>query len=230
MTLWFGHTETSTAEAPVYAGIPNGLSVSELGQYSDRSYVWGLKTMPNWNTVNDKTSNFKVVVRQQVMNYAEVCLLKAEAALRGYAGAGNAEQNYLAGIQASFDGERASVDAGLYSTDQDETYKTTGSVAWNSVSDFEGHLNQIITQKWLAVYPNGVEAWSEFRRTGYPKLSPVKQSLEPTIKAENGEFIKKLRYVDDELRENPNATSSELNQGKGDGLNVRVWWDTKRYK
>ena len=150
--------------------------------------------------------------------------------MRGYAGAGNAEQNYLAGIQASFDGERASVDAGLYSTDQDETYKTTGSVAWNSVSDFEGHLNQIITQKWLAVYPNGVEAWSEFRRTGYPKLSPVKQSLEPTIKAENGEFIKKLRYVDDELRENPNATSSELNQGKGDGLNVRVWWDTKRYK
>lgn len=230
MTLWFGHTETSTAEAPVYAGIPNGLSVSELGQYPDRSYVWGLKTMPNWNTVNDKTSNFKALVRQQIMNYAEVCLLKAEAALRGYAGAGSAEQNYLAGIQASFDGERSSVDAGLYSTEQDETYKTTGSVAWNSVSDFEGHLNQIITQKWLAVYPNGVEAWSEFRRTGYPKLSPVKHSLEPTVKAENGEFIKKLRYVDDELRENPNATSSGLNQGKGDGLNVRVWWDTKRYK
>ena len=122
------------------------------------------------------------------------------------------------------------MDKDLYSTEEDEAYKTTGSVAWSSASDFEGHLKQIITQKWLAVYPNGVEAWSEFRRTGYPVLNPVKQSLEPKIKAENGEFIKKLRYVDDELRENPNATSSALNQGKGDGLHVRVWWDTGRYK
>ena len=230
MTLWFGHTETSTVDEPVYAGIPNGLPASELGQYPDRSYVWGAMTMPNWNTEHNKEGNFKVLIRQRIMNYAEVCLLKAEAALRNYAGAGNAEQNYLAGIQASFDAERSTVDKDLYSTEEDEAYKTTGSVAWSSASDFEGHLKQIITQKWLAVYPNGVEAWSEFRRTGYPVLNPVKQSLEPKIKAENGEFIKKLRYVDDELRENPNATSSALNQGKGDGLHVRVWWDTGRYK
>ena len=87
-----------------------------------------------------------------------------------------------------------------------------------------------MTQKWLALYPNGVEAWTEFRRTGYPKLTPVKLSLDPSINADKGEFIKKLRYVDDELRENPNATKKSLNDGKGDGSNVRVWWDTGRYK
>jgi hypothetical protein len=37
--------------------------------------------------------------------------------------------------------------------------------------------------------------------------------------------------VDDERRENEaNALSSSNNQGQGDGLNVRVWWDTGRYK
>ena len=63
------------------------------------------------------------------------------------------------------------------------------------------------------------------------KLNPVKQSLEPTINPANNEFIKKLRYVDNELSNNKEyATDPTLNGGKGDGLSVRVWWDTARYK
>ncbi|MCI5931263.1 MAG: SusD/RagB family nutrient-binding outer membrane lipoprotein, partial [Prevotella sp.] len=52
--------------------------------------------------------------------------------------------------------------------------------------------------------------------------------LESTLPA--GTFVKKLRYTDDELRENPNASDKTLNQNQGDGMNVRVWWDTKKYK
>ena len=37
--------------------------------------------------------------------------------------------------------------------------------------------------------------------------------MESTINAANGEFVKKLRYVDDELRENPNASDKSLNGG-----------------
>lgn len=85
-----------------------------------------------------------------------------------------------------------------------------------------------MTQKWLALYPDGNEAWAEFRRTGLPELTPVVTSLESTLPA--GTFVKKLRYTDDELRENPNASDKTLNQNQGDGMNVRVWWDTKRYK
>ena len=234
MTMWFGHTQGSTAAAPEFKGIPNGLSTSALGTYdaNDRSYVWGLQTMPNWNTKDNSESSFCVAMRQKVMTYAEVCLLKAEAALRGWNGAGDAKTNYLAGIKASIEAERAIVaDPTLCPADNDQTYMTTGKVEWKDGAEFEMHLEQIITQKWLALYPNGTEAWTEFRRTGYPKLTPVAQSMEPTINAANGEFIKKLRYVDDELRENPNASDKSLNGGKGDGLNVRVWWDAgNRYK
>ena len=46
-----------------------------------------------------------------------------------------------------------------------------------------------------------------------------------------GEFIKKIRYCDAEYRDNTgNVEDPSLNQGQGDGMNVRVWWDTNRYK
>ena len=84
---------------------------------------------------------------------------------------------------------------------------------------------------WLEVEILADEAWAECRRTGYPILNPVVLSLDPNINPANGEFIKKLRYVDNELTNNKeNAENLALNGGKGDGLNVRVWWDTARYK
>ena len=34
--------------------------------------------------------------------------------------------------------------------------------------------DRIITQKWIAMFPEGCEAWAEQRRTGYPRLFPVR--------------------------------------------------------
>ena len=229
-TMWFGHTTGSKADAPEFKGVPNGLSADQLAAYpaSQRSYVWGYQAMPLWNSADNSESSFDISKRQKVMDYSEVCFLKAEAALRGWAGAGDAKANYEAGIQASLDFERTGVDAKYYTTDNDKTYITTGKVAWGAETTTDGHFKQIMTQKWLALYPDGNEAWAEFRRTGLPELTPVVTSLESTLPA--GTFVKKLRYTDDELRENPNASDKTLNQNQGDGMNVRVWWDTKKYK
>lgn len=41
---------------------------------------------------------------------------------------------------------------------------------WNDADTDEKKLQRIITQKYLALYPNAVEAWTEYRRTGYPYL------------------------------------------------------------
>lgn len=223
-----------------FQGVPNGLSTADvaLEQYDNKhnsgiwGYMWGFK----WNSLQpDPTASLPgshdVCPPLIVMNYSEVCFLKAEAALRGWAGAGSAKDNYENGIRASFDDMRALAPTGSYTTENDETYITTGDVKWNEADDFEAALEKIITQKWLGMYPNADEAWAECRRTGYPVLNPVVLSLEPTINPAKGEFIKKLRYVDNELTNNKaNAENPALNGGKGDGLNVRVWWDTARYK
>ena len=47
------------------------------------------------------------------------------------------------------------------------------TIKWEDNATFEQKLERIITQKWIAMYPEGEEAWAEFRRTGYPKLYPA---------------------------------------------------------
>lgn len=250
MPLWFGpsvgwwqHQKDNTTifNGEKFSGVPNGLSdkamlaVDEDGYaYNDpnnNSCVYGLQAFPDWHTSGVLGSS-KVKLNFKVMNYAETCQLKAEAALRGWDGAGDIKANYEAGIRASFAEERAPIaDATLYSTANDETYITTGWVKWDNAATDEEKLERIITQKWISLYPNGIEAWAECRRTGYPELMPVQQSEDPAINPANGEFIKKIRYSDVERRENAaNATDPSLNEGQGDGQAVRVWWDTKRYK
>ena len=252
MPLWFGvtinyrkaHPEAigTTYTDEMFSGSPNGMSDSQIGQEENgvhaNSQAWGLKAYPDWNTgkatVSDGPGNSVLTMPLKAMAYSEVCFLKAEAAIRGWSGAGDAKTNYENGIRASFaearsniDGSGNNVDPSLYTTANDETYITTGNVAWNASDSQEAKLKKIITQKWIALYPDGFEAWSEFRRTGYPELTPIQQSDDASISPAKGQFVKKIRYPDAERRDNPNSTASTLNNNQGDGMNVRVWWDTK---
>lgn len=245
MPMWFGKSidyrkaeesdKLASYTGEEYSGVPNGMSDTQIGLHENgvdaNSQVWGLKAYPNWNSgkngVADGPGNSVIAMPLKVMSYAEVCLLKAEAAIRGWAGAGNAQANYENGIRASFAEARDGVDANLYSTANDETYITTGKVKWDESDGLEAKMERIITQKWIALYPDGFEAWSEFRRTGYPKLTPIQQSEDPNINPAKGEFVRKIRYPDAERRDNPNATASTLNNNQGDGMHVSVWWDFK---
>ena len=249
MPLWFGKSKgwwdneknpSMTFKGEAFQGVPNGLTATEMlaidedgwvtNNPDNNSCVYGLQAFPTWNT-EGILGNVKVALDFKVMNYAEVCQLKAEAALRGWNGAGVIKDNYEAGIRASFLEEREPVDASLYSTVNDNIYLSTGKVKWKEDASDEEKLERIMIQKWLCLYPNGIEAWAECRRTGYPKLNPISRSDDPSINPENGEFIKKIRYCDAEYRDNNiNVTVPTINQGQGDGMNVRVWWDTGRYK
>jgi hypothetical protein len=232
MECYWGVTEASVkAGAPEFKGVRNGLPGDQLPSPETASSTWGLLWAPTWNSQHVKPVSFSAEYPLYAMCYSEVCFLKAEAGIWGWAGAGNAQVNYEDGIRASFEEARWNVNPTLYVTTNDETYLTTGSVKWNEGADFETKLEKIATQKWIALFPNGTEAWAEVRRTGYPELTPVARSEDAAINVAKGEFIKKLRYVNIEREINEtNATAPELNGGKGDGQHVRVWWDTGRYK
>lgn len=258
--LWFGKTQAwlyrtkfqdSENKIPVaeWQGIPNGRNtfVNQY-HYLNNSCVWGSRGYPGWNkseagTVKSGSTaadfNGKsptVVIPMIIFNYAEVCFLKAEAALFGYNGAGDAKANYEAGIRASFAEARSGVDAAFYSKDNDDAYIAGGEVKWGT--DKEDNFRKIITQKWIGIYPNSIEAWTEFRRTGYPLYDGKRQGIRP-IEVNNsttipqGQFVKRLRYLDDEIKLNPHASEAALNNKQNSdpkSMNVRVWWDTGRYK
>lgn len=174
------------------------------------------------------------------MNAAESAFLKAEGALRGWDMGDTPEAFYEEGIRLSFNQWGADkVDEYLNNTTEIKKYEDPNglnsyegstsnvTVAWDEAIDFEQKLEKIITQKWIAIFPLGVEAWSEFRRTGYPKLMEVPYNLSNGLIG-NEEFAKRLPYPEKEYLENKKNLQVALDALNGpDNLATKVWWDCK---
>ncbi len=185
------------------------------------------------------------VTKRKVLSADEVYFLKAEAALRGWAGAGDAKANYEAGVRASFELWGAGgVDAYLADnkslpidyTDPKapagvNAFKNsiTNTVAWNEAESREEKLEKIITQKWIACYTNEMESWMDHRRTGYPKLPPVYQNSSNADWGviPPGEILRRMPFVQAERNGNAAGVADATVKLKGkDEIGTRLWWDT----
>lgn len=173
------------------------------------------------------------------MSGAECFFLKAEYNLRKGDDA-QAKADYEAGIAQSFQLTGAG-DASAYIALTDKTpgtytdpvtagnsYNTDlseVSVAWESQTEFEAHLEQIITQKYIAGFPEGQEAWSEFRRTGYPHVIPtLRNNSNGTINTDKQ--IRRLVYPASEYSANgANVAAGVALLGGADNGGTRLWWD-----
>lgn len=174
------------------------------------------------------------------VDVAESYFLRAEGALRGWDMGGTVQQFYENGIRASFKATGATgVDAYLQSTTTQIPYVdpknaannspalTNVTVKWDEGATMEQKLEKIITQKWIALYPEGTEAWSEFRRTGYPKLYPVMVTKNADLPL--GSFIKRLTYPNVVT----NASKAAVDKAVAAHLNgkdspaTRIWWDVR---
>lgn len=213
-------------------GIRGGLPLldgysDELAQKAD--YI-------GFSAINDGVHTSKV----QLMTAAEVYFLKAEAALRGWSGAGDAQANYEMGIETSFNQHGAS-GASDYIADNVSTPAdyvdpvnpgnniaalSNVTIAWNNGDDNETKLEKIITQKWIAMFPEGQEAWSEFRRTGYPRIFPVVSNQSAGV-IDTDIQIRRIPFVDSELSTNPDGVAGAVSLlGGPDNGGTRLWWDT----
>jgi hypothetical protein len=182
-----------------------------------------------------------------LMKLAEVDFLRAEGALRGWNMGGTAESFYNAGIDvASFDDpdipSSYSVLVGDYKTLEKPiayTYKdpmndanniesvTKIGVKWNDADDNETKLEKIITQKYISLFPYSFEAWTEVRRTGYPKLFPVLNPDDGDGSLKYGDLIRRAPF--------PGSTGAAVAAdisatglkalGGPDLQATRLWWD-----
>ena len=155
------------------------------------------------------------------MSYAESLFLKAEAALRGWTGmelTESAEQYFRDGVKASMDYYMiSSTDAQKYI----DGLKVLNDGTFSS-GNREKILEAIITQKWMAVFPNGNEAWAEFRRTEYPALA--NQLLNNSGgSVPEGKMIKRILYPNSENSNAYFTSHAELQQVNTEG--TRLWWD-----
>lgn len=215
--------------------------LSEYGDYHGArlgNYVYS-KT----NYLKLSSPNISAESPIQWMCAAELYFLRAEGAIRGWNMNGEAQNFYEKGIQISFEQWGASI--GSYLTDDTSTPASftpkTGSgsipqgspnlstitIKWNSADNFELKLERIMTQKWLAMYPEGQEAWTEYRRTGYPKLFPVLYNKSGNTVDNSGP--RRIPYPSTEYDTNTEEVTKAVNSflGGNDYGNIKLWWDKK---
>lgn len=174
---------------------------------------------------------------------SEVYFLRAEAALVWGGEFGNAEDLYKQGIEMSFqeNGISSAVDAYMNSGKTPTKHEVGGSYSCSFAAPcattvkFEGNteqkLEKIMIQKWIALFPNGQEAWTEWRRTGYPKLNPVmaNRGSSQGVTTEGG--IRRMIYPISfyqtaDGQKIYNEAVKMLSNGQ-DLPSTHLWWDCK---
>lgn len=145
-----------------------------------------------------------------IIGAAQVALARAEAANLGWS-TENLASVYKTGIELSYEqwGETMAAN-----------YMTQESVALGA-SGSAGNLKKIATQRYIASYPDGMQGWNIWRKTGYPVLTPA-------IDATNSSKLIPRRYTYGQSEYTSNKTNVEaavsLISG-GDVQDAKVWWD-----
>lgn len=180
---------------PEYVGVPNGLEDDEAANYNGS---------PSDQSTLDRRYYFEANSAEGIiMTYSELLFLKAEAAYRGWI-SGDPEQLYEDAIQASFD---------QYGVSPENNYFNQPEVTYES----SRALNQILTQKWVALHFTGLEAWFEWRRTGIP-------DLEPSVRNQNNDRIPvRFIYPAEEQSLNRENYQQAVQRQGADNINTEMW-------
>ncbi|NND04897.1 MAG: SusD/RagB family nutrient-binding outer membrane lipoprotein [Saprospiraceae bacterium] len=201
-------------------------------------------TNPNNNLGHSDLADYFRPVNQpnnppiEVMSAAEVYLLRAEGALVGWNMGGTAQELYEQGIRASMQrwaaADDAAIDAYIASSNvpADASAESPAvsdiPVAFETGGDQERQLEQIITQKWLALYPDGFEAFAELRRTGYPKQYTRLNSENLDVGV--GDLMRRMKYESSEFSNNRAEVEAAIASpeiGGQDKNSTKLWWDKK---
>ena len=187
---YYEPTEANPAE---YVGVPAGIDGAA-------SFNGGIQFQSKLSAKFAEDDNDYLNIK--FITYSEVMFLVAEAIQRGIA-SGNAGQYYLEGIQSSMD---------YWDLTPDPTYYTQPSVA------YDGTLKQIITQKWLANFCVGNEAWCDYRRTGFPDFV-----IGPATMLGGG-YAQRLMYPDGEESINVTSLNNAIQQQGPDEMDTKMWY------
>ncbi len=197
----YGYDENSLATAPGFPG-----KIGSAFKYSQFN----------------RATVFRIDAPEFLITYAQTQLLLAEANERGYITTGAPKIYYETGIKAHMD-QKALYGDNNITEQQKNDYLQQPRVAY----DPSHALQQINEQYWIASFRIWIEAWANFRRTGFPQLSPIKfPGEDPAVNTANaGGFIHRITYPLREKSVNTANVDAAIARMGGDNLGVRVFWD-----
>lgn len=212
-----------------YVGIRNGVQL-----YANSGNTSGYGTFSAFKDRYMARTYFKVV--ENLFNLSE-------AALRGWSVGSTAQDYYERGIKYAFDSNGMGGEYDSYikkKTVKDVDYidyyvpenniagRVTVGVAWDDDDADEVKLEKIVTQKYIANFPMSAEAWTTFRRTGYPRLFPAPEKYGWTY---DNSFdvetqIRRIPFDEVDSNDQANIPGIEAALGATNAAGTQVWWDT----
>lgn len=179
-------------DLPEYLGVAPGQTLGNIGRPGEFS-----QRNPAYFDESGKVDGI-------FMTFSELNFLLAEAAEKGWIN-GEAKSYYETGVQASFD---------QWGVAMPENYLS------EAAAYVEGDLEQIATQKWLALWQNSMEAWFDWKRTGFPSFIQAGPG-----NVNSGQVPVRLMYPSIEQSVNADNYNDAASSIGGDHINARVWWD-----
>jgi len=207
------YAQPTKNDPTIYAGEPNGGDNTFTALYYNSTSRPGAIFYPGATSYGTYGTSAGKKTPSYMMTFAEVSFIQAEAAEKGLGGlaAGQAAGFYNAGVTASITqwGGTAAEAA---------TYLARPGVAY--VPGATG-LQQIGLQKWIALFTQGTEAWSEWRRTGNP--ASIKEG--PFMYNDTPKIARRLLYSFGEQSVNLASLNAAIADQGPDLYSTRMWWD-----
>ncbi|MFD2721614.1 SusD/RagB family nutrient-binding outer membrane lipoprotein [Hymenobacter monticola] len=148
-----------------------------------------------------------------LMSYAQVEFMLAEARERGFAVGGTPESHYNAAVTASITEPQwggTAAEAAAYLAEPTVAYATAGGPGAT-------YKQKIGYQKWVALYNQPVEAWTEWRRLDYPVLTAPNTAI-------SGIPVRLLYPVVEQNINGENYAQAASAIG-GDKVETKLFWD-----
>lgn len=234
-------TQEVTPANSVICGLRAGTLVGDGQNFGQNPYI-------AYSTINAQTFSQAPLY---FLKWAEVDFLRAEGKIRGWnVGPMSAEEYYNRGIRNAYLDEPMMVEFGgsVYKDKVEEYLQLDKPVAyvnkdyrggnedwpsvtkigvkWNEGDNLETKLEKIITQKYIALFPLSSEAWTELRRTGYPKLFPVLNPDDGDGSLMDGDIIRRIPWVETDPQKLEIIMETGIPAlGGEDFQGTRLWWD-----
>jgi hypothetical protein len=218
-----------TTYGNAWAGLTPGLAASERGKDEyNRNYY------PELGILFKDGAPYKSRP-YDVFLYEEVCFLKAEAFLRGFA-PGDAKAEYEKGVRASFATWGVSAHADAYLASTDKNLAGTSAKFDDIAGAGNTALEKIITQKYLGLFPDmAMEAWNDKRRLNLPRMDVPASRNEllynnsDTDISKPANFIKRVQYPQNEIQVNKAEYDKGVQLlGGPDVVSTPIWWDKNK--
>ena len=195
--------ESVTAGNPKYSGVLNGETDVNLGS----------NIVPKSSQIGPfyyKDIQVPVAAQGLIMLVSELKFILAESVVKGYI-TGDAKQFYEDGIKASMDYYKSVSGVNISAT---STYLNQPGVAYNATNA----LQLIGTQRWIAMFYNDWQAWHEWKRTGFPVLTPSKVNF-------NADRIPvRFLYPSSAQVTNLDNYKKAVSAQGPDDINTKMWW------